>query len=311
MVYEKQIKIASVTMVGQFPHGIKYHVENMKWALDQDSHIFIVTLPSIIEEQKLEKEKSVTYIPFETEKKEGFINFWRSFPEIVKKYKIDPEYFLFTEQDIWFFEKLNYKEEEKTIVSYLPTGGYRNIILNDKLFHPRVWEGGQIINASIVKDAIQFGIDFSFVKETFLDKRRSFYENKFNGKIEFSMYKDPDTFDEFGLYCALEAGTNIKQMIKACHLRGPESVHRIFPEMYHFASAEKIKKVQKKIPYIDIYMVIAVYYIVGLWIDIKDINWEKAKEDTKKDLKKLLSTSKEWMKEEENSRMKEIVSLMK
>lgn len=302
--------IASITMVGQFPHGIKQHVKNMKWALENNDHIFIITPPNIIEDQSLEDEENVTYIPFKTEQKEGFINFWKSFPELVKEYKIDPEYFLFTEQDIWFFEKPVYLKEQKTIISYLPTGVYRNILLNNQLFHARIWEGAQLVHSSIVNAAIEFGIDFSFVKETFLDKRRSFYEEKYNGKIEFYMYKNPDTFDEFGLYCALEAGTRARQIVRACHLRGPESIHRMFPEVYNYADAQKLKEVQKSVPYIDIYMVIAVYYIVGLWDNINDITWEKAKDQTKKDLQKLTLTSNQWMDEKEYSRMKKVVSLM-
>ena len=42
------LRIASVTMVGQFPDGIDLHVRNLRWALTPADHIFIVTRPDIM-----------------------------------------------------------------------------------------------------------------------------------------------------------------------------------------------------------------------------------------------------------------------
>ena len=95
------MRIASITMIGQFPHGINLHVRNLRWALTDEDHIFIITLPQFIKEFNLINDKTITYIPFEACANTGFITFWREFPKIVKEYNINPEWFMFMEQDIW------------------------------------------------------------------------------------------------------------------------------------------------------------------------------------------------------------------
>src|SRR5436305_792408 len=124
------------------------------------------------------------------------------------------------EEDIWFVEKPQIQNDPKKIVSFLPHDATRDIMLNGQLFHSHVWEGAQLIHGDIVRNAINFGVNFSYVQTTFLDNNREQYEKEFGGPIAISMYHKPDTFDEFGLYCALRERTKIEHDTKAAHLRG-------------------------------------------------------------------------------------------
>ena len=282
-------------MVGQFPHGINLHVRNLRWALTNDDHIFIITLPEIIKEFNLTNDKLTTYIPFKHNENSTFINFWKEFPNLIKEYSINPEWFMFMEQDIWFFAKPITPNNTKTITSFLPRGSYRNVLLKNEVIHSRVSECAQIIHSSIVKNAIDFGIEFSFVKETFIDKQQ--YPD-----ISLSMSGKPDTMDEFSLYCALIEKTVVEHNVKASHLRGPESIHRMYPDVYHFATPERLKEVQKLTPYVDVYLAIAIYYIAGLWEKIDHLEWSKIKKESKKEIDRLLIVGNEWMTFQEYTR---------
>lgn len=303
------MRVASITMIGQFPDCIDLHVRNLKWALTKDDHIFIVTLPEFIERFKLANDDRVTFVPFERSDEE-FINFWGSFPAIVEKYSIKPEWFLFMEEDIWFFAKPVIQDYDKMIRSFLPLGSYRNVMLNGNIFHERVWEGSHLVHGDIVRRAIDFGVNFSFVRETFLDKNRGKYESELGGVISMSMYNHPDTMDEFGLYCALVEKTRIEPVVKALHLRGPESLHRKFPDIYHFASSDRLKEIQKKMPYIDILLAVAAYYTVGNWEEIHHLDWTKAHTESKREITRLLLTGSEWMNFHEYTRLDSLQLLM-
>lgn len=305
------MRIASITMIGQFPDGIDIHVRNLKWALTEQDHIFIITLPKFIESFNLKNDSQVTYIPFcsKLTSGTGFIKFWAEFPKLIKEYQINPEWFLFIEEDIWFFAKPTIQTDTKTIKGFLPRGSYRNVMLKDQILHSRVWEGAQIVSSEIVHNAIKFGIDFSFVRNTFLNKNKEKYVNEFGGPITLSMYQNPDTFDEFCLYCALVEKTEIKHDVKALHVRGPESLHRMYPDIYHYATNERLQQIQKKISYIDILLVVAVYYMVGLWEKIDHVDWTKIQKNSKKELERLLVNENSWMTSKEISRLKNLKAI--
>jgi hypothetical protein len=93
-------------MIGQFPDGIALHCKNLRWALTEKDHSFIITLPEYIERFGLKNDNYFTYIAFETDGKDRFINFWGKFPEMVNQMGILPEWFLLMEQDIWFHKPL-------------------------------------------------------------------------------------------------------------------------------------------------------------------------------------------------------------
>lgn len=305
------MRVASVTMVGQFPDGIDLHARNLRWALSEEDHSFIVTPAYIVSEFGLKNSGRTTYIPFDIkEKQNGFINFWREFPHILKEYAIEPEWFLFTESDILFFARPPISDDPGKIRSYLPQGSYRNILVGDKILHPRVWEGSQLVHGDIVRRAIKFGIDFSFVSRTFLDEDRAKYEEEFGGPITMSMYKAPDTMDEFGLYCALVEKTQIENVVKALHMRGPESLHRQFPDIYRYATKERLAEVQKKMPYLDILLAVALYYTAGTWNEIEHLDWTKAKAESKREIDRLLITGMEWMNFSEYTKLDSLRLLM-
>ena len=300
-------------MVGQFPDGIDFHVRNLQWALLKEDHIFIITLPSIIEKFKLINSDQVTYIPFKSPSAEnGFFNFWSEFPFLVKKHNINPQWFLFMEEDILFFmPKVKTDENLKKIKAFLGRGNYRNILLNDEFYHSRVWEGAQLVNGKIVQNAIENKINFSFTKETFLDRERERYEIELGGKITMSKYQTPDTMDEFGLYCALKEKTIIEHDVRAIHLRGPESVHRLFPEIYRYGNELQLETIQNKLPYIDVLLVVAVYYIVGLWDEVNHLDWSKLKPESKQELNRLLTRGNEWMTFHEYTRLDSLMLIIK
>lgn len=283
------MRIASITMIGQFPHGIDLHVSNLRWALTNEDHIYIVTLPQFIKKFNLINNKTTTYIPFEHEG-EGFIKFWKEFPKIIKEYKINPEWFLFMEQDIWFFAHPNIPDDPQTITSFLPRGDYRNVLFRDNLMHSRVSECAQIIHNSVIQGAISFGVEFSFAKETFVERSKGRYTG-----VTFSMPGQKDTMEELSLYCALIKKTILKHDVKASHLRGPESIHRLYPDVYQGVSFERLKEIQKEINYVDIFLIIVVYYLCGVWEDISWLKYDVLKKDSKKEILRILEFGQKWM----------------
>lgn len=300
------MRLASITMIGQFPHGIDIHTRNLLWSLTSEDHIFIVTLPKIIQEFNLQNTSRITYIPFGNALNyDAWINFWQAFPSLIQEYSIYPEWFLFMEQDIWFHERPTPPNHPQTIRSFLPAGDYRNILLDGQKIHDRVWEGAQIVHRNIVQRACEFGVNFSFAKKTFLD-RDDKYEKELGGKISMSMYNNPDTMDEFNLYCAIVEKTTIEHAVKAIHLRGPESIHRKFPEIYYGATVEELTAVQEKVRYLDLLTVASCYYVVGLWDKISHLNLTTSS-DIKKEYAKLAKHAHKWLTTEEMSRVENIL----
>lgn len=305
------MRIASVTMVGQFPHGIPLHVRNLEWALTPDDHIYIVTLPQHITDLGLKNSERVTYVPFQHNGDGSFINFWNDFPAIVKNNNIEPEWFLLMEEDIWFFAHPQPPCNNKVVTSFLPGGSkYRNVMVGDTLLHNRVSECSQLIHGDIMRDAIKFGINFSFTTRTFLDRNREQYEKEFGGPIGLSMYQKPDTMDEMGLYCALVARTKMVYDCKACHLRGPESLHRQFPDLYAQQSNERVREVQKRISYFDVLLALVPYYVAGLWDSVSHLDWSKARPESKDEVRRLLSNGADWLNFHEYTRLDNVQLLM-
>jgi hypothetical protein len=58
------MRIASVTMVGQFPDGIDIHVRNLRWVLSEEDHTYIVTNSSFVKNYDLRNTDRTTYIGF-------------------------------------------------------------------------------------------------------------------------------------------------------------------------------------------------------------------------------------------------------
>jgi hypothetical protein len=291
------MRIASFTMVGQFPHGIDLHVRNLQWALSSDDHIYIVTLPEHIQQFNLENKVNVTFIPFPYQG--VFVPFWDHFPKILEKLAIKPEWFLFMEQDIWFSHSVvAVPKNKKEIVNYLPLQKhYHSILVSGEMIHPRVWEGANLIHCDIIHRAIEQQISFSFTKKFFCQDWPEIALNDWNNT--------PDTFDELGLYCALQEKTKAVHESFAVHLRGPESLHRCFPDLYYQATEQQLCVAQKKLNYICVYAAVAVYYLAGNWTE--PLHWHKMKATYKKEYKQLCATVEQWMKEGEWRRFKDVV----
>lgn len=306
-------RIASVTMVGQFPHGIDLHVRNLRWALTPSDHILVVTLPDIIAAFGLASDERVTYVPLAPRevKPTGWIIFWREFPALVRELGIEAEWFLFMESDIWFFERPAVPSDSGSVRSFLAAGnGYRDVMLGSRRLQPRIWEGAQLVSGRIIRQAIDFGINFAAVPQTFVDRNRTAYEQRFGGPISLFDNHMPDTMDELNLYCALEARIAFERDVRAVHLRGPETVHRRFPEIYRDAACAQVEAVQRRQSYLDVLLVIAVYYAAGLWTDIGGLDWTRAWPESRRDLDCILRSAPPWLTDDETARLARARRLM-
>ena len=300
-------------MVGQFPHGIDLHVRNLRFALDPIDHVFIVTLPEIIGAFGLVDDRFVTYVPFVPKaiRPSGWIVFWSEFPALARDLGIEPEWFLFMESDIWFVHRPTIPPEAHRVRSFLPAGnGYRDVMVGNRLLQPRIWEGAQLVNARVVSEAINFGIDFGAVPTTFVDRNRDSYEARFGGSIRLFDNHMPDTLDELSLFCALEARVAFERDVRAVHLRGPETLHRRFPEIYRNATREQVEAVQRKMPHLDVLLPITAYYVAGLWSDIDGLDWSRAWPDSRRTLDSVLDSTARWLAPDEVARIARVRSLM-
>lgn len=290
-------------MVGQYPHGIDLHVRNLKWALGSEDKIFIVTTPGIIKDFNLKDDNRVRYIPFKHEGESSFINFWAGFPAMLKSLNIKPKRFLFMEADIWFHQKpKSLPREGLEIMSYLPLQHhYHAVMVKGEVIHPRLWEGGTLVHYDVVQRAIDFGISFSFVKSFFCDKEKEKWQEKAGGEIKLKYFKEPDTFDEFGIYCALVEKTKMTHADKCVHLRGPESLHRKYPNLYNGCTEDDLVEPQKKLPYLCVYAGIAPYYIDGHWQG--KLDWRRIETKYKDEYMKVRRTAHEWMRPDECERL--------
>ena len=312
--------IASITMVGHFPDGVDLHVRNLKWFLQTtDYHIYIITSPKWLDQIDTRDDR-VTIIVKPTPEDEfvestqnpGFINFWKWFPAIIQHYRIDPEWFLLMEQDLWFFDRFDGFPEPQTVKTfYSEKTPYHNVMLDDRVLQPHLWEGTHLINAAIVKRAIDFKIDFGYRAKSLLERKREHYERLFAGKLSISMWRGPETLTDFALYCALEERVAWEETEKAVHLQGPELLHRKYPQIYHGYDEQLLEQAQRELPYIDIYAAIAMYYLAGVWMECKDVKWEHAGKNLQRDLAKVARTAREWMTKKEQARLSEVIARMR
>lgn len=312
------MQIASITMVGQFAHGIDLHVRNLKWFLHGiDYHIYIVTTPAVARQAAINNAR-VTFITQPQAGKEfvenpetRFVNFWRWFPTIVKEFRIDPEWFLFMEQDLWFFEQFDSFPQPNTVKTFLPDHNpYHDVMLDENVLQPHIWEGTHLINGAIVQRAIKANIRFAYFAESFLDRHRQMYEEAFGGKLSIFMWTKPETMSEFSLYCALQERVGWEEVEKAVHFRGAEIFHRKYPQIYYGADQPLIGAAQAAVPDTDVYTAIALYYIAGNWRSL-DINWNKAPKELDSALAKIAIRAKEWMTPEQYDRLMELRKRLK
>ncbi len=305
------MRIASITMVGQFPHGIDLHLRNLRWALTPEDHSYLITLPQHAAGCGLESDERVTCIAHQPAltNPRGMVNFWREFPILIDRHRIEPEWFLLMQQDIWLAAPPEVPVDPRRIRALLPATHYHNIMLGEQVLHSRVWEGAQLIHASLIDGARHFGVDFSFVPNTFLDRDRNILEARFGGPISISDFGKADTLDEFGLYCALVAGTAIEHVPGAVHLRGPEVLHRRFPDIYRGASRDTLATIQAQLPYLDVRLAVAMYYVAGLWESVDELDWAQLREDSVRTLRCSLDSGRAWLPAGALGRLERAVAL--
>jgi hypothetical protein len=239
-----------------------------------------------------------------------FVPFWREFPRIVRERGIDPEWFLFMEQDIWFYQPIrdDLPPGPGQIRSHLPLiTDYHSLLLDSKeLYHPRVWEGGMLFHGPLVHRAVDFGIDFSAHGNWFIRKDKPYWDRLAGGTLRFGLYEHWDTMDEFTLYCALVEGTRVAHCPRAVHLQGPEGLHRCQPELYHWHGAEQLQQLGEEWRrYYCIYGALAVYFIAGNWQGEAD--WKRMQPDYKEAFKLLMRSAGAWMRPEEYERLGKVV----
>lgn len=285
-------------MVGQFPHGIAPHVRNLQWALSPDDHIFIVTLNQHIREFGLKNSNRVTYTGLEITP-DCFVHFWEWFGRLLRLWNVQPSHFLLMEEDIYFHKKIDsVPDDARQIVNYVSLNKhYHAVTVGGVMAHPRVSEIANLVSADLVFGAIERGVNFAFVETPYFEVDRAAYEARVGGRIGLSEYRAPDTLDDFGYYCYLDAGTHAVTDARAVHLRGPETLHRRFPSSYHTAAV--LPEAQNALRYMDVYLAAAVFYIFGAWKQLlfrPEILSDAAK-------KKLLLLDRDWLTADERLRL--------
>lgn len=305
----KRPKIATITAVGQFPNGMPLHIRNLKWFLSGlDYHIYILTRHNFhIDDPRvtvINRPNSVS----EFTPSSGFINFYTWLGDIVKK--IHADWFLFMEQDIWFYDKFDSFPPTNTIKSFFPVqDDYHCVTCNDSVIHPRVWEGAQLIHNSIVRRAAKYGVDFSNPRPEFIAKLQADYSHL--GKIGLKNWSQGDTMDEFTLYCGLVDQTKMSRVRKSVHIRGAETVHRHHPHIYYGASNDEINHIKDKIWYLDIYEAIALFYLAGNWNGIHHLDWKQAKPRLFGSLDLVSGTAHTWMTGQELKRLHTLTNMLR
>ena len=281
-------------------------------ALSEKDHSYIITKGSFIKKCNLHNNDRTTFIDFgECPDITRFVPYWKDFPRIVREYEIDPEWFLFMEQDIWYYEKIKADPlpDPKELRSHLCFEHvYHPILLDDQLYHPRVWEGSILFDGPLIKRAIDFGIDFSANPDWFIKKDQTYWDRLAGGKLSLGHYDSADTMDEFALYFALVEKTQMTSCPRAVHLQGPEVFHRSSPDAYDGIDDERLRILadQPNYDYFCVYAAAAVYFIAANWK--KEADWKRIQPRYKLAFKKLIGNASEWMKPEEYERLEKVVA---
>jgi hypothetical protein len=296
-------------MVGQWPHGLSLHLDNLKWALGEHQHQSWVVTTEEIQKKYQPKYPSVRFFSV-PHRGMTFIPFWDIFPRLVKEQKIDGNSFLLMEQDIFFVEKIGVPSvDPQVITNYLPLSRYHAMTLNGELYHHRVWEGANLLHRNLIHGAIREGIKFTFTKNYFFEKERAAWEEKLGGKIGMIEFKAVDTMDEMCYYCPMRHNTRTVHEDKAVHLRGPETIHRKHPTLYHHMTPEGMAMIQKELRYLDLYVILAAFYLAGNYKSIDGYELHKMKPENKGMFKRLRVHGKEWLGEA-HDRLEHICNLM-
>src|SRR5205823_9742902 len=72
---------------------------------------------------------------------------------------------------------------------------------------------------------------------------------------------------------------------------------------------ELLDEAQNRIPRIDVYLAIAIYYIAGNWKDCKHIKWDSWSQ-TKRDLRMIALTADQWMTQDQYNRLLQVLNYL-
>ena len=314
-------QIVSFTMAGHWPSGLPLHIKNLSWALAAFTHeIYVVATPEI----KAAYESvlpNVRFIEFDG-KGVAWIPFWKAFPEIVREHRIDGDFFLLTELDIWFHEPLlSLPQRTNEIINHLPFIKRHSMTVGGQIYHYRVWEGANLFYGEIIQRAIDDGIKFwdapPNIYPYFFEKNRSEWEEKLGGEIGLYQYVSsdrPDTMDEVCFYCPMVHETKAVFDDRATHLRGAETVHWAAPQFssekqYLNLSTDDIRQLSKKLLYLDPYVALAAFFLSGDYETASRFEWSDMKETNKDLFRSLSARYREWMDAESQKRYEELLGL--
>lgn len=311
-------EIVSVTMVGHWPSGLPLQIRNLTWALAAFTHeIYVVSTPEI----KAAYEgmlPSARFIEFDG-KGATWIPFWKAFPEIVRDRRIDADFFLLTELDIWFHKPIvSLPQRKHEIIYHLPFIDRHSMTVGGRIYHYRIWEGANLFNGEIIRQAIEDGIKFwdapPDIYPYFFEENRVEWEEKLGGEIGLYDFQRPDTMDEICFYCPMVHQTEAVFDNRAIHLRGAESVHWSAPKFcrekqYLNLSTADLKRLSKDLWYLDPYLALAAFYIIGDYEGPSRYEWSEMKETEKDFFRMLTSSYREWMDVESQKRLEELLGL--
>jgi hypothetical protein len=215
------------------------------------------------------------------------------------------------EQDILFHNKLvSLPHDEREIVNYLPLSQYHSMTVGGKIHHHRVWEGANMLYGKLVHKSLEDNISYSFTKNYFFEKDRKKWEKKLGGEIGMVEFKLADTMDEMCYYCPMVHNTEAVHEDKAVHLRGPETIHRHFPKLYHDMGPKDMEAIKKKSPYLDIYITLASYFLSGNYKNIDKFDMSKMRPENKGMFKRLRYKGREWMDGPTSARLEHLCDLL-
>lgn len=251
-----------VTTISQHPRGFDFHLQNLRWALSGCEHRIHV---QTFEAWELEAE-GVHFIEVDHDPNEWY-PFWRLSSPHLAEMAEDATAFLFVELDNLFTEPiapLVRECVEKQEIAMLLESPFLSLYDEARTrIYPRIWEGGIIIPAAVVRGAIREGVNMgrhldafkagSPIFERYRDQLAPLWSTDApHNRLGFQPLmpyfekaaQEPvkiDTMFDFGLYCYctgvpcpghgdMETGYDMGPSV--IHLRGVEVACRCLPDIY-------------------------------------------------------------------------------
>lgn len=295
------MNIFTWTYSGSYPCGIQLHADNMKWAINAQ--------PKVLTHKDNLKNTSYPVIESKAEslkfKNRGkFYDFWATFPQdVLVNLKQIPEYFLFSELDIFFIKKPNLSLlDGKSIITYLPKSWHYFCVLeNGEKVYPRIWEGAMLVPASVVYKALACGVSFSQKGHTYWKDKKGVSLMTYKGKIT-------ETMSDFTLFC-YEHQIPVIEEVCAIHVRGPERIHADLPQLYQDVTNDLIKKYQGYVD-IELFNALCLYYICGNDQPVESWDWNLQKTPVLPWLLELNQYAEQWMEQGHLTRLRKLISLI-